>query len=63
MVKNEDGTVTLTADEYDELVEDQDFLDCLRGAGVDNWDGWDYAIEAYQEQHPDDEDQLMPASV
>jgi len=22
-------------------------LQCLRNAGVDNWDGWDFAIEEY----------------
>jgi hypothetical protein len=33
---------------YDKLLDDSDFLDCLRGAGVDNWDGYDIAVEEYQ---------------
>lgn len=27
--------------------EDVHFLDCLQAAGVDNWDGYDYARQAY----------------
>jgi len=29
--------------------EDVDFLECLRAAGVDNWDGFDYAAEMFHE--------------
>jgi len=47
MIKTEDGTVILTQEEYDELKSDQDFLHCLQGAGVDNWDGYEYAQEAF----------------
>ena len=33
MIKfNEDGTVTMSYEEYEELVEDQQFLLCLQGA-------------------------------
>ena len=46
MNKNEDGTVTLTQEEYNELKQDQDFLRALEGAGVDNWDGYEFAQEA-----------------
>lgn len=45
-------TVTISKDEYEELVEDSRFLDCLLGAGVDSWEGWDIAhelMEAYSE--------------
>lgn len=49
MVKNEDGSVTLTQVEYEELKADQDFLRCLEGAGVDNWDGYEFAQEAFSE--------------
>lgn len=44
----ESKTVTISQEEYDELVDDQILLDCLRNAGVDNWEGWDFAIEQYQ---------------
>ena len=29
------------------LLDDSDFLDCLKSAGVDNWDGYDLAKEMY----------------
>jgi len=41
--------VTITKEEYDELLNEVSFLNCLRNAGVDNWDGYEYAQEAYQE--------------
>lgn len=28
-----------------------EFLDCLESAGVDNWDGYEYAQEEYQKNH------------
>ena len=46
MTQNPDGTVTLTKAEYDELLEDSAFLLDLQGAGVDNWEGYDFACEA-----------------
>lgn len=42
---NEDGTVTISEEEYNELKHDQEVLRALEGAGVDNWDGYDYAME------------------
>jgi hypothetical protein len=39
-------TITITQEEYDSHVEDSEFLEALRGAGVDNWDGYDYAMES-----------------
>lgn len=50
-----DALITLTNAEYDELYKAQRLLEHLRAAGVDNWDGWDYAIESYQEEMGDDE--------
>ncbi len=38
-------TVTIPKAEYDKLLEDQEWLECLNAAGVDNWDGIDYAYE------------------
>lgn len=48
MTKEE--TVTITREEYEQLLEDQRFLDALRGAGVDNWDGYDFACEDMGEE-------------
>lgn len=51
---SENKTVTISQAEYDELLKDQAFLECLQGTGVDNWDGYDFALESYQEQYPDE---------
>lgn len=45
-----DDTVNIPRGEYEELLDDSVFLECLRRAGVDNWDGWDYALEIYDEE-------------
>lgn len=37
--------VTITKKEYDKLVDDSVWLSCLEGAGVDNWDGYEAAME------------------
>lgn len=37
--------VTITKKEYDSLKEDSKWLLCLEGAGVDNWEGYDFARE------------------
>lgn len=42
--------ITLTENEYASLLDDRMFLYALRSAGVDNWDGYDYALELYDEQ-------------
>lgn len=48
-------TITLSKDEYDELVRNQTFLTYLEGAGVDNWDGYEFAAEAFREDYPDED--------
>lgn len=40
--------------QQDQLNEDSQFLQCLRNAGVDNWDGYSFAQE---EMWPEDEDE------
>ena len=35
--------------EIDRLQSDSDFLNALRNAGVDNWEGYSYACETLQE--------------
>lgn len=37
--------VTISKKEYSELLENTEFLNALQAAGVDNWDGFDYAID------------------
>ena len=36
--------------EYFDLIERLKILDCLEAAGVDNWEGYDYAQEMYENE-------------
>lgn len=47
--------VSISLKEYSQLMRDSDFLNCLRNAGVDNWDGYDYACEEYAELNPEED--------
>ena len=38
-------TVTITKEAYESLLEDSKRLLALESAGVDNWQGFDYAME------------------
>jgi len=40
--------VTISEKEYKNLLDDQWKLECLLGCGVDNWSGYDDAMEMYQ---------------
>ena len=46
--------ISIPKEEYDELLADQVFLNCLQAAGVDNWDGYAYAQEEFSKTNPDD---------
>lgn len=48
-------TVEITKEQYAQFQKDSEWLCCLEAAGVDNWDGYDYAIELWQERNPDGE--------
>lgn len=37
--------ITISVEEYEKLKEDQKLLEALKWVNVDNWDGWDYAME------------------
>jgi len=37
--------------EYKSLLEDAKFLQCLENAGVDNWDGYEWAQEEFNEKN------------
>ena len=45
--------ITISQEEYDQLLEDSNLLDCLRNCGVDNWGGWDDAMEMMNEVEDD----------
>jgi len=42
-------TITISKEEYESLLEDRDMLLALQGAGVDNWEGYDYAMDLFGE--------------
>ena len=42
--------VTISKKEYDELCERDEWLTYLEAAGVDNWDGFEYAMELRDEE-------------
>lgn len=44
-----DDTVNIPRSEYEELLESRAWLEALEAAGVDNWDGFDYAQETYNQ--------------
>lgn len=37
--------ITITVKEYNQLLKDSDWLRCLEQAGVDNWEGYSFAID------------------
>lgn len=43
------GKVLISVKEYDEMEKDQEWLRCLEHAGVDNWEGYDYAVDLQRE--------------
>lgn len=44
----DEETITISLEEYQDLRRRSKFLFCLEAAGVDNWDGYDYALEEFQ---------------
>ncbi len=41
--------ITISKQEYESLLKDSKKLSALEAAGVNNWDGYDYAIELMRE--------------
>jgi len=50
----ENNEIVLTNEAYNQLIEDSIFLDALRAAGVDNWDGYDIAQDMVREWNSED---------
>lgn len=40
------GMIEIALEDYERLVSDQNPLEALRGAGVDNWEGWGDAVDS-----------------
>ena len=45
-------TITITKKEYKDLLDRDERLSALEAAGVDNWEGYDVAIDIFYEQYP-----------
>jgi hypothetical protein len=43
-------TITIDLEDFEELQRDSQFLKHLYMAGVDNWEGYDFALESMQEE-------------
>lgn len=41
--------VTITAEEYEDLLDAQRWMAALEAAGVDDWEGYEYAQDIYRE--------------
>lgn len=46
MVETFEEMILIPKKEYDQLIENQKWLRALEAAGVDNWEGCDFAKEA-----------------
>ena len=44
-----EGFKVVESNEYEELLDDSLFLNCLQNNGVDNWDWYDEAVAEYQQ--------------
>ena len=48
---------TITQKEYDELLDDARKLSALECAGVDNWEGYGYAMDEFYNNDDEDEEE------
>jgi hypothetical protein len=44
---------TMSINDLSELIDASFKLDCIEGAGVDNWDGYEFAMQAYNGEEDD----------
>lgn len=42
--------ITIAKSEYESLLEERRFLNALREAGVDNWEGYSFAMDLLGEE-------------
>ena len=52
-MKDQTEQVTISKEEYEQLLEDSLFLECLNRCGVDNWDWYSDAQEMYRNEAGD----------
>ncbi len=53
-VKVAGGNFTISQEEYENLLKRDEMLSALEGAGVDNWEGYDYAMDILNEDEEDE---------
>lgn len=41
--------IEISPEEYEQLLADQNLLECLRSAGVYNWEGYQMAMDMFEE--------------
>ena len=51
----DENTITISITEYEELSRDARKFECLEAMGVDNWCGWDDAMEMYNEENTEND--------
>ena len=49
-----EDTITISMEEYERLVDAESTLEALICAGVDNWEGYDYAMSMLDEEEEDE---------
>lgn len=49
--KEEETEITISIKEYEQLQRDSCMLNCLEQAGVDNWQGYEDAIDIFKEHY------------
>ena len=50
LLANIEGYTLVKTNYLIDLTDDSNFLDCLRAAGVDNWDGYENAQEMFYDE-------------
>jgi hypothetical protein len=53
---NESEMVSISKEEYEQLLEASKMFNALMNAGVDNWDGFGYALEELEELEEDEDE-------
>ena len=49
--------ITISKKEYEDMLDDLTWLTCLEDAGVDNWSGYEYAVQLLKEMKEANGDQ------
>lgn len=49
-----EGTITISMEEYERLVDAESTLEALICAGVGNWEGYEYAMSMLDEEEEDE---------